>query len=149
MWSPGLNPFKETREQIKWITVYSMASWQPVQVTYKMSVYMTKECGKRQVSQGAHSIYSGCSCCTWVYTSVLFIVIEVPTPVFTVATNGLKHAVGASVSVFDSPKVFFFSWRLRSQSLEPLVLLFWIFGILNFPWIATFHWFPKVTSRNT
>ena len=33
-----------------------MASWQPVQVTYKASVYMTKEFGKRQVSKGAHSI---------------------------------------------------------------------------------------------
>ena len=54
-----------------------MASWQPVQVTCKASVYMTKVCGKRQVSEGVCSTYSGCSCSRWVYTSVLFIVIEV------------------------------------------------------------------------
>ena len=54
-----------------------MASWQLVQVTYKASVYITKVCGKRQVSKGMHSIYSGCSCSRQVYTSVLFIVVEV------------------------------------------------------------------------
>ena len=39
-----------------------MASCQPVQVTCKAEVFDTKACGKRQVSEGVHSIYSGCSC---------------------------------------------------------------------------------------
>ena len=29
------------------------ANWQPVQVTYKVSVLIAKVCGKRQVSEGA------------------------------------------------------------------------------------------------
>ena len=38
---------------------------------------MAKVCGTRRVGKGVHSIYSGCSCSRWVYTSVLFIVVEV------------------------------------------------------------------------
>ena len=58
----------------KKVNVYSTAIWQPVQVTYKASVYMTKVCGKSQVSEGARS---GCSCSRWVSTYVLFIVLRV------------------------------------------------------------------------
>ena len=54
-----------------------MASWQPVQVTYKAFVCLARVCGKRQVGKGAHSIYSGCNCSRRAYMSVLFIVVEV------------------------------------------------------------------------
>ena len=54
-----------------------MATWQLVQVTYKVSMYITKVCGKRQVSNGVCSIYSGCSCRRQVYMFVLFIVVRV------------------------------------------------------------------------
>ena len=54
-----------------------MAIWQLVQVTYKASVLIAKVCGKRQVSEGTHSIYSGCSCSRSVSTFVLFIMVRV------------------------------------------------------------------------
>ena len=54
-----------------------MATWQPVQVTYKAFMLIVKVCGKRWVGKGAHSVYSGCSCNRRAFTSVLFIVIRV------------------------------------------------------------------------
>ena len=54
-----------------------MATWQPVQVTYKAFVLVAKVCDKRWVSKGARSIKSGYSCSWWVFTFVLFIVVRV------------------------------------------------------------------------
>ena len=48
-----------------------------MQVTYKVSVLIAKVCGKRRVSEGAHSVYSGCSCSRQVFTFVLLIVVRV------------------------------------------------------------------------
>ena len=36
-----------------------MATWQLVQVAYKVSVLIAEVCGKRQVSEGVRSICSG------------------------------------------------------------------------------------------
>ena len=54
-----------------------MATWQLVQVTYKVFMLIAEVCGKRQVSKDVCSIYSGCSCSRWVFMFVLFITVRV------------------------------------------------------------------------
>ena len=49
-----------------------MAIRQPVQVTYKAFVCIARVCGKRQVSKGAHPIYSNCGCSRRVYVSLIY-----------------------------------------------------------------------------
>ena len=41
-------------------------------MTYKVSIFIAKVCGKRQVSEGVCSIYGGCSCSRQVYVCIIY-----------------------------------------------------------------------------